>query len=59
MSRDFLLGQISKWSFLMLGVEMVNILTLESREIVEELRHLEEKLHMWREVCSSILKIVC
>ena len=59
MSRDFLLGQISKWSFLMLGVEMVNILTLESREIVEELRHLEEKLHMWREVCRSILKIVC
>ena len=26
------------------------ILTLESREIVDELRHLEEKLHMWREV---------
>ena len=38
---------------------MANILTLESREIVEELRHLEEKLHMWREVCQSILKIVC
>ena len=38
---------------------MANILTSECREIVEELRHLEEKLHMWREVCSSILKIVC
>ena len=31
------------------------ILTLESREIVDELRHLEEKLHMWREVSWSIL----
>ena len=37
---------------------MANILTSECREIVEELRHLEEKLHMWREVCQSILKIV-
>ena len=29
---------------------MATVLTVESREIVEELRHLEEKLHMWREV---------
>ena len=34
---------------------MASMLTLEIREIVEELRHLEEKLHMWREVCWGLL----